>query len=104
MIFLILRAIIMPSGGADKKYAILCYNSPIHLKTGGLYVARPLRLVLRECHRHSRLCPGDISLFSATYVALIRHHRNALAIFLVNLFLGGTGVGWLVALIWAFAG
>jgi len=42
--------------------------------------------------------------FLPTYVALIRHHRNALASFLVKLFLGGTGVGWLVALIWAFVG
>jgi hypothetical protein len=37
-------------------------------------------------------------------VALARHHRAKLAIFLTNLLLGVTGIGWLVALIWAFNG
>jgi len=27
--------------------------------------------------------------------------RNALAIFVLNLFLGWTGIGWVVALVWA---
>ncbi len=39
--------------------------------------------------------------FLPTFIALSRNHRNKLAIFLVNLFLGGTGVGWIVALIWS---
>lgn len=29
------------------------------------------------------------------------HRRNVLAIFILNLFLGWTGIGWVVALIWA---
>jgi hypothetical protein len=29
------------------------------------------------------------------------HKRNALGIFILNLFLGWTGVGWVIALIWA---
>jgi hypothetical protein len=39
-----------------------------------------------------------------TIIAVVRHHRNTLAIVLVNIFLGWTGVGWLVALIWSFVG
>lgn len=33
-------------------------------------------------------------------IASVRKHRNANAIFLVNLFFGWTVLGWLVALIW----
>lgn len=39
--------------------------------------------------------------FTPTIIALIRHHRNALAIFLLNFFLGGTLIGWVLALIWS---
>jgi hypothetical protein len=42
--------------------------------------------------------------FLPTIIAMARHHRNKLAIFLVNLLLGWTGVGWLAALIWALVG
>jgi Superinfection immunity protein len=40
-------------------------------------------------------------LFLPTLVAKSRNHPNTLAIFLVNLFLGWTFVGWVVALVWA---
>jgi hypothetical protein len=33
-----------------------------------------------------------------------RRHRNLLPIILVNIFLGWTFVGWIVALIWAIVG
>lgn len=39
--------------------------------------------------------------FLPTIIAIMRHHRNSLAIFLVNLLLGWTGIGWIVALIWS---
>ncbi len=39
--------------------------------------------------------------FLPTITAIARHHRNSLAIFLVNLFFGMTGIGWIVALIWS---
>ena len=39
--------------------------------------------------------------FVPTFVAYSRQHKNALAIFILNLFLGYTFVGWVVALIWA---
>ena len=39
--------------------------------------------------------------FLPTIVAVCRGHKNALAIFLINLFLGWSLIGWLGALIWA---
>ncbi len=39
--------------------------------------------------------------FLPTITAIARHHRNTLAIFLVNFFLGWTGIGWLAALVWS---
>jgi hypothetical protein len=36
-----------------------------------------------------------------TVVALLRRHRNALAIAVLNLCLGCTIIGWVAALIWA---
>ena len=39
--------------------------------------------------------------FLPTIVACSRNHTNALAIFILNLFLGWTLIGWVVALIWA---
>ena len=47
---------------------------------------------------------GLIIYFIPTIVAVMRHHRNLLAIILVNLFLGWTFIGWIVALIWAIVG
>ena len=35
-------------------------------------------------------------------IAIIRHHRNSASIIVVNLFLGWTLVGWVVALAWSF--
>jgi hypothetical protein len=35
-------------------------------------------------------------------VASVRHHPNAGAIFATAILLGWTGIGWIVALIWAF--
>jgi hypothetical protein len=39
--------------------------------------------------------------FIPAIVAGIRHHRNEMAIFMLNLFLGWTLVGWVAALVWA---
>lgn len=39
--------------------------------------------------------------FLPTVIALLRGHHNTLAIFLTNLLLGWTGIGWIVALIWS---
>lgn len=40
--------------------------------------------------------------FLPTIVALARRHQNGLAIFVLNLLLGWTFIGWAIALIWAF--
>ncbi len=34
-------------------------------------------------------------------VAYARGHHQRLAILVLNIFLGGTGVGWIIALVWA---
>ena len=39
--------------------------------------------------------------FLPTIIALARGHKNALAIALLNLFLGWTFIGWVVSLVWA---
>ncbi len=39
--------------------------------------------------------------FLPSIIALARKQRNALAIFLLNFFLGWTFVGWVVALVWS---
>lgn len=35
-------------------------------------------------------------------IALVRRHKNFIPILLVNVLLGITGIGWIVALIWSF--
>ena len=47
---------------------------------------------------------GVIIYFLPLFVALGGKHRNAVAIFLLNLFLGWSLIGWLAALVWAVAG
>jgi hypothetical protein len=44
---------------------------------------------------------GFIFYFLPSLIALARSKRNTLSIFFLNLFLGWTLVGWVVALIWA---
>jgi hypothetical protein len=39
--------------------------------------------------------------FVPTLIALARGHHNGFAIFLTNLLLGWTVIGWVVALIWS---
>ena len=41
--------------------------------------------------------------FTPAIVAMMRSHRQTLAIVLLNVFLGWTIVGWVVALVWAAA-
>ena len=42
-----------------------------------------------------------LAYFFPAIVATRRHHHNALAIFMLNLLLGWSGLGWIGALIWA---
>jgi len=39
--------------------------------------------------------------FLPTLVAVLRNHKNKFAVFLLNLLLGWTGLGWIGALIWS---
>ncbi len=39
--------------------------------------------------------------FLPTVIAGLRHHHNTLAIFMLNLLLGWTGIGWIIAFIWS---
>jgi hypothetical protein len=39
--------------------------------------------------------------FLPTIIALLRRRHNTLAIFLLNLLLGWTFVGWVVSLVWS---
>jgi Na+/H+-dicarboxylate symporter len=39
-----------------------------------------------------------------TFIASIRKHHQVNAIFVLNLFLGWTFVGWVIALVWAVSG
>jgi len=52
--------------------------------------------------------PGFAALvavyFLPGFIAFRRKHRNRVAILVINIFLGLTGIGWVVALIWAFTG
>ena len=44
---------------------------------------------------------GFIYYFLPSNVSLARSKRNTLSIFFLNLFLGWTLIGWVVALVWA---
>jgi len=44
---------------------------------------------------------GTVMYFLPSIIALARSKRDLLAIFLLNLFLGWTVIGWIVALVWA---
>ncbi len=39
--------------------------------------------------------------FLPTIIALVRHHPKTVAIVLINIFLGWTLIGWVVALVWS---
>lgn len=44
---------------------------------------------------------GFLFYFLPSIIALARSKRDTLAIFLLNFFLGWTGIGWIIALVWA---
>jgi hypothetical protein len=43
----------------------------------------------------------SVMYFLPSIIALARSKRDTLAIFLLNLFLGWSVIGWIVALVWA---
>jgi Superinfection immunity protein len=48
------------------------------------------------------LLPFGAIHFLPTIIAALRGSRSVVGIFLLNLFLGWTVIGWVIALIWAF--
>jgi hypothetical protein len=44
---------------------------------------------------------GTVMYFLPSIIALARSKRDLLAIFLLNLFLGWSVIGWIVTLVWA---
>ena len=48
------------------------------------------------------LLPFGAIHFLPTIIAALRGGRSVVGIFLLNLFLGWTVIGWIIALIWAF--
>jgi hypothetical protein len=47
-------------------------------------------------------CIGLLFYFLPAFIAGMRGHQNAAAIFVLNLLLGWTFLGWVAALVWAF--
>ena len=39
--------------------------------------------------------------FLPSLIAFLRQHKNRIAIFLLNLLLGWSGLGWVVSLVWS---
>lgn len=50
------------------------------------------------------LIPLGALHFLPTIIAALRQSRGLLGVFLLNLFLGWTVIGWVVALVWAIVG
>lgn len=48
------------------------------------------------------LIPFGVIHFLPTIVAAFRNSRHTVVIFLLNLFLSWTVIGWFIALVWAF--
>jgi len=44
---------------------------------------------------------GLILYFTPSIIAICSGRNNGLAIFILNLLLGWTGIGWVIALIWS---
>lgn len=44
---------------------------------------------------------GFVMYFLPSILALARNKRDTVSIFVLNLFLGWTAIGWVIALVWA---
>jgi Superinfection immunity protein len=63
-------------------------------------VAEVERTYARD-YGYGLLAFGVIAYLMPTVVALLRHHHNKTAITLLNILLGWTVIGWIVALVWS---
>jgi len=49
------------------------------------------------------LSAGFLAYFAPLWIALLRHHPDAVGIATFNLLLGWTVIGWLLAMVWALS-
>ena len=77
----------VPIGGALDAVAL---RRPVPVTTGRVIVALLISFV-------------TIGYLIPWSVAYARHHRKQVPIFLINLLLGWTLLGWLAAFVWAFS-
>ena len=57
-----------------------------------------------QAYSSGELVAAVLVYLAPAVIALLRRHQSVGAIFLTNLLLGWTGIGWVIALIWAFTG
>ena len=50
------------------------------------------------------LCAAVYLYFVPFAIAYVRRHKYTKTVFLLNLLFGWTGVGWIVLVVWSFAG
>ena len=76
------------------------------LSGGVVYYDVPTEILLRRfLTRYGLLLIiGAVLYFLPTIIVLARGRKDGCGIFLVNLIFGLTGIGWLIALIWALTG
>ncbi len=72
-------------------FAFICL--PVSMGNNGLASLAMIGLVLSSL----------VLYFSPAWVAFSNDHNNAMAIAILNFFLGWTLVGWVGALVWAYA-
>ncbi|WP_374351603.1 superinfection immunity protein [Limnohabitans sp.] len=58
---------------------------------------------LRSGHHWADFCRPSIVYLIPTFIAFARGHRSRYLIFVLNLSLGATLIGWIIALIWAMS-
>jgi Superinfection immunity protein len=52
--------------------------------------------------KHLILLPVMLGIYLIpTFISMARKHPNHVIIASINIFLGGTGIGWIIALLWA---
>jgi hypothetical protein len=62
----------------------------------------PVSRALTEFMVTTSLGMAILFYFVPSILAMIRHHRQRSAIFVLNIFLGWTVIGWVGALVWSF--
>jgi hypothetical protein len=73
---------------------IIGQRSPTQVKAAGYFGLSFVGLLI--------IGLGILAYFIPGIIAIARHRRQAVFIFLVNLFFGWSVVGWIIALLWAF--